>query len=86
MPMPVPNIIGMLPGMTAMATMMMKLMAKEKVASILDCSRCARRQASFMGQMSMDDGHEGRPVDGSSAWRRTYSATPPKTAYPAVPL
>lgn len=37
MPMPVPNIIGMLPGMTAMATMMMKKMFKDaNVATIKD--------------------------------------------------
>ncbi len=35
MPMPVPNIIGVLPGMTAMATSMMKSwMAREKVPTI----------------------------------------------------
>jgi peroxiredoxin family protein len=35
MPIPIPNIIGMLPGMTAMATMMMnKWMAKAKVAKL----------------------------------------------------
>jgi len=35
MPVPVPNIIGMLPGMTAMASKMMKgMMAKEKVPTI----------------------------------------------------
>lgn len=35
MPMPVPNIIGMLPGMTAMASKMMKgMMAKEGVPTI----------------------------------------------------
>ncbi|MFN2152083.1 MAG: DsrE/DsrF/DrsH-like family protein [Anaerolineales bacterium] len=40
MPMPVPNIIGMLPGMTAMATMMMNSMMKKanvaKVSELLD--------------------------------------------------
>jgi peroxiredoxin family protein len=35
MPMPVPNIIGMLPGMTAMATAMMKsMMKKDNVSSL----------------------------------------------------
>ena len=40
MPVPVPNIVGMLPGMTAMATMMMNSMMKKanvaKVSELLD--------------------------------------------------
>ncbi|HEY6001151.1 MAG TPA: DsrE/DsrF/DrsH-like family protein [bacterium] len=57
MPMPVPNIIGVLPGMTAMATMMMKSwMAKEKVPTIpalLDM--CVEGGVKLLGcQMSMD--------------------------------
>jgi len=57
MPMPVPNIIGMLPGMTAMATMMMKSwMAKEKVPSIPDLlAICQEAGVKIMAcQMSMD--------------------------------
>ena len=57
MPMPVPNIIGVLPGMTAMATMMMKSwMAKEKVPSIPDLlAMCQEAGVKIMAcQMSMD--------------------------------
>ena len=57
MPMPVPNIVGMLPGMTAMATMMMKSwMAKEKVPSIPDLlEMCQEAGVKIMAcQMSMD--------------------------------
>jgi peroxiredoxin family protein len=57
MPMPVPNIIGMLPGMTAMATMMMKSwMAKEKVPPIPDLlAMCQEAGVKIMAcQMSMD--------------------------------
>ena len=57
MPMPVPNIIGMLPGMTAMATMMMKSwMAKEKVPPVPDLlAMCQDAGVKLMGcQMSMD--------------------------------
>ena len=57
MPMPVPNIIGMLPGMTAMATMMMKSwMAKEKVPSIPELlEMCQEAGVKIMAcQMSMD--------------------------------
>ena len=57
MPMPVPNIIGMLPGMTAMATMMMKSwMAKEKVPSIPALlEMCQEAGVKLMAcQMSMD--------------------------------
>jgi peroxiredoxin family protein len=57
MPMPVPNIIGMLPGMTAMATMMMKSwMGKQNVPSIpalLDL--CKEGGVKLIAcQMSMD--------------------------------
>jgi len=57
MPMPVPNIIGMLPGMTGMATMMMKSwMAKEKVPSIPELlEMCQEADVKIMAcQMSMD--------------------------------
>jgi peroxiredoxin family protein len=57
MPMPVPNVIGMLPGMTAMATMMMKSwMAKEKVPSIPALlEMCQEAGVKLMAcQMSMD--------------------------------
>jgi peroxiredoxin family protein len=43
MPMPVPNIIGMLPGMTSMGTMMMKsMMKKANVATIGELLQVAR--------------------------------------------
>lgn len=57
MPMPVPNIVGMLPGMTAMATMMMKSwMAKEKVPGIPELlEMCQEAGVKIMAcQMSMD--------------------------------
>jgi len=57
MPLPVPNIIGVLPGMTAMATMMMKSwMAKEKVPSIPELlDLCVEADVKLLGcQMSMD--------------------------------
>ena len=57
MPMPVPNIIGMLPGMTAMATMMMKSwMGKENVPSIPDLlAICQESGVKLIAcQMSMD--------------------------------
>jgi len=57
MPMPVPNIVGMLPGMTAMATMMMKSwMAKEKVPSIPELlGMCQEAGVKILAcQMSMD--------------------------------
>lgn len=57
MPMPVPNIIGVLPGMTAMATMMMKSwMAKEKVPDIPTLlEMCKDGGVKLLGcQMSMD--------------------------------
>ena len=53
----VPNIVGMLPGMTAMATMMMKgWMAKEKVPSIPELlEMCQDAGVKIMAcQMSMD--------------------------------
>jgi peroxiredoxin family protein len=53
----VPNIIGVLPGMTAMATMMMKQwMAKEKVPSIPELlAMCQEADVKIMAcQMSMD--------------------------------
>jgi peroxiredoxin family protein len=53
----VPNIIGVLPGMTAMATMMMKgWMAKEKVPSIPELlAMCQEAGVKIMAcQMSMD--------------------------------
>jgi peroxiredoxin family protein len=57
MPLPVPNIIGVLPGMTAMATMMMKnWMAKENVPPIPDMvNLCVESGVKMLGcQMSMD--------------------------------
>ncbi len=57
MPMPVPNIIGMLPGMTAMATMMMKrMMKKGNVPSIEELiNMCREMGVRFYGcQMTMD--------------------------------
>lgn len=57
MPMPVPNIIGMLPGMTAMATMMMKsMMKKSNVPSIEELmTMCKEMGVKFYAcQMTMD--------------------------------
>ncbi len=57
MPIPVPNIIGALPGMTAMATMMMKSwMAKVNVPSITDLLNIAAETGVKMigCQMTMD--------------------------------
>jgi peroxiredoxin family protein len=57
MPMPVPNIIGALPGMTAMATMMMKSwMAREKVPTIPELlEACIEGGVKLVGcQMTMD--------------------------------
>ncbi len=57
MPMPVPNMIGALPGMTAMATMMMKgMMKKGQVPDIVEMIRTAKELGvKFLGcQMTMD--------------------------------
>ena len=57
MPMPVPNIIGVLPGMTAMATMMMKSwMGKQNVPPIPDLlDMCKEGGVKLIAcQMSMD--------------------------------
>jgi peroxiredoxin family protein len=57
MPVPMPNIIGMLPGMTAMATMMMnKWMKKAKVASLSELLGIAREMGVRLiaCQMTMD--------------------------------
>ncbi len=57
MPVPVPNIIGMLPGMTAMATSMMKSwMGKVNVPSIPQLMELAREtEVKLIGcQMTMD--------------------------------
>jgi peroxiredoxin family protein len=57
MPMPVPNIIGALPGMTAAATMMMKSwMAKVKIPSIPELlSLCQESGVKLIAcQMTMD--------------------------------
>jgi peroxiredoxin family protein len=57
MPMPVPNIIGALPGMTAMATTMMKSwMAREKVPTIPELlDACIEGGVKLIGcQMTMD--------------------------------
>lgn len=57
MPMPVPNIIGVLPGMTAMATMMMKSwMGKVKVPSVPELlEMCVESGVKIIAcQMTMD--------------------------------
>ncbi len=57
MPVPVPNIVGMLPGMTAMATMMMKSwMSNVNVATIPQLMEIARESGVTMigCQMTMD--------------------------------
>lgn len=57
MPVPVPNIVGMLPGMTAMATSMMKgWMGKVNVPSIPQLMEAAREgEVRLVGcQMTMD--------------------------------
>jgi peroxiredoxin family protein len=57
MPMPVPNIIGALPGMTAMATMMMKSwMGKVKVPSVPELlDMCVESGVRIIAcQMTMD--------------------------------
>jgi peroxiredoxin family protein len=57
MPMPVPNIVGVLPGMTAMATMMMKSwMGKVKVPSIPELlEMCMESDVRIIAcQMTMD--------------------------------
>jgi peroxiredoxin family protein len=57
MPVPMPNILGMLPGMTAMATMMMnKWMKKAKVASLSELLGIAREMGVRLiaCQMTMD--------------------------------
>ena len=57
MPMPVPNIIGALPGMTAMATSMMKSMIKKNgVASVPELiSLCQEMNVRLIAcQMTMD--------------------------------
>lgn len=78
MPVPVPNIIGVLPGMTAMATMMMKSwMAKVNVPSIEDLlSIAVESGVKLIGcQMTMDvmgvkkeDLIEGIEVCGAAAF------------------
>jgi peroxiredoxin family protein len=69
MPMPVPNIIGVLPGMTAMATMMMKSwMGKQNVPSIPELlAVCQEGGVRLIAcQMSMDvmGIHKEQLVDG----------------------
>jgi peroxiredoxin family protein len=69
MPMPVPNIIGVLPGMTAMATMMMKSwMGKQNVPAIPDLlDMCKEGGVKLIAcQMSMDvmGIHKEELVDG----------------------
>ncbi|OGW59075.1 MAG: NADH dehydrogenase [Nitrospirae bacterium RBG_16_64_22] len=57
MPVPMPNILGMLPGMTAMATMMMKSwMRKQKVATIPELLDICREGGVrlFGCQMTLD--------------------------------
>ncbi len=78
MPVPVPNIIGVLPGMTAMATMMMKSwMSKVNVPSIEDLlSIAVESGVKLIGcQMTMDvmgvkkeDLIEGVEVCGAAAF------------------
>ena len=78
MPVPVPNILGVLPGMTAMATMMMKSwMAKVNVPSIEDLlSIAVESGVKLIGcQMTMDvmgvkkeDLIEGVEVCGAAAF------------------
>ena len=69
MPMPVPNIIGVLPGMTAMATMMMKSwMGKQNVPSIPELlAVCQEGGVRIIAcQMSMDvmGIHKEQMIDG----------------------
>jgi peroxiredoxin family protein/TusA-related sulfurtransferase len=57
MPVPVPNLVGALPGMTAMATMMMKgWMAKAQVPDLVELIRTTHSMGvKFLGcQMTMD--------------------------------
>jgi peroxiredoxin family protein len=57
MPMPVPNIVGMLPGMTAVATKMMNgMMAKEKVPTVPEfITMCADLEVKLWPcQMTLD--------------------------------
>ena len=57
MPMPVPNIIGVLPGMTAMATMMMKKWMKDQNVSTIPefLDICIESGVKLIGcQMTMD--------------------------------
>jgi peroxiredoxin family protein len=57
MPIPMPNILGMLPGMTAMATMMMnKWMKKAKVAKLSELLAMSKELGVRMigCQMTMD--------------------------------
>ena len=78
MPVPVPNILGVLPGMTAMATMMMKIwMSKVNVPSIEDLlSIAVESGVKLIGcQMTMDvmgvkkeDLIEGVEVCGAAAF------------------
>jgi peroxiredoxin family protein len=69
MPMPVPNIVGVLPGMTAMATMMMNSwMAKQNVPKIPELlEMCKDGGVKLMAcQMSMDvmGIHKEQLIDG----------------------
>jgi peroxiredoxin family protein len=57
MPIPMPNVLGMLPGMTAMATMMMnKWMGNQKVPTIVELlDICIESGVKLIGcQMTMD--------------------------------
>lgn len=57
MPMPIPNILGMLPGMTSLGTMMMKGMMKKANAPTLNELLDAARESGvrmFGCQMTMD--------------------------------
>ena len=67
MPMPVPNIVGMLPGMTAMATSMMKgMMNKAHVAKLSEASGNRSRVWREAHRLPDDDGRDGRQERGSA--------------------
>ncbi len=61
MPVPMPNIIGMLPGMTAMATMMMnKWMKKAAVSKLSELLESFQRIGSEAHRLPDDHGRHGR--------------------------
>ena len=82
MPVPIPNIMGMLPGMTAMAAMMMKSwMGKQKVPTIPELLDICREGGVRLFGLPDDAGRDGRQKDRSrppaskSAARRRSSST-----------